>query len=66
MTMFGKLLANSFLNSYLIGINFSPTFVKLLYEDPITFEDMLSVLPKEEADRYEFLQKADAEYIDDL
>ena len=44
--MFGKLLANSFLNSYLIGINFSPTFVKLLYEDPITFDDMLAVLPQ--------------------
>lgn len=46
MTLFGKFLANSLINSYLIGINFSPTFVKLLYQDPITFEDMLAVLPK--------------------
>lgn len=47
MSLFGKYLANSFLNGYLIGINFSTTFVKLLYEDTITFEDMLTVLPKE-------------------
>jgi hypothetical protein len=46
MSLFGKFLANSFMNSYLIGINFSPTFVKLLYNDPITFDDMLAVLPQ--------------------
>ena len=33
MELLGKYLANSFLNGYLIGVNFSPIFVKLLYED---------------------------------
>ena len=33
MNLFGKWLANSILNSYLIGINFSPVFIKLLYEE---------------------------------
>lgn len=37
MNLFGKYLANSLINGYLIGINFSPTFIKLLYNDPITF-----------------------------
>jgi hypothetical protein len=54
------------MNNYLIGINFSPTFVKLVYNDDITLDDMLSVLPKEEATRYEFLMNADADYIEDL
>lgn len=47
MNLFGQYLANSLINGYLIGINFSNTFVKMLYEDPITFDDMLSVLSKE-------------------
>lgn len=46
MKLFGSFLANSFINGYLIGVNFSTTFIKLLYDDPITFEDVLSVLPK--------------------
>lgn len=46
MNLFGQYLANSIINGYLIGINFSNTFIKLLYEDPITFDDILSVLSK--------------------
>ena len=60
MQLFGKYLANSFMNGYLIGINYSPTFVKLLYNDELTFDDVLSVLPKEEATRYQFLINANA------
>ena len=41
MELFGKYLANSILNGYLIGVNFSPVFVKLFYRDPIDFEDLL-------------------------
>lgn len=47
MELFGKFLANSILNNYLIGINFSPVFVKMLYNDPIDFDDLLEVLPEE-------------------
>ena len=47
MELFGKFLANSILNSYLIGINFSPVFVKMLYNDPVDFEDLLEVVPEE-------------------
>lgn len=41
MEVWGKYLANSFLNTYLIGITFSPVFVKMLYGIPITYEDLL-------------------------
>ena len=58
MTLLGKCLANSFLNGYLIGVNFSPVFVKLLYNDDVSFEDLLTVVPKEEADRYRYLLSA--------
>ncbi len=47
MELFGKFLANSILNSYLIGINFSPVFVKMLYNDSVDFEDLLEVVPEE-------------------
>ena len=59
MALLGKCLANSFLNGYLIGVNFSPVFIKLLYEDEVCFEDLLTVIPKEEADRYRYLLNAD-------
>ena len=39
--MWGKYLANAILNSYLIGMNFSPVFVKMLYGQQIDYEDML-------------------------
>lgn len=45
MELWGKYLANSLLNSYLIGVSFSPVFIKLLYEQSIDYEDLLSVLP---------------------
>jgi hypothetical protein len=60
MELWGKYLANSFLNSYLIGVSFSPVFVKLLYEQSIDFEDLLSVLPQEERKQYEYLLTASA------
>lgn len=37
MVLFGKYLANSIFNGYLLGINFSITFIKLLYDDEIGF-----------------------------
>lgn len=43
MEVWGKYLANSFLNSYLIGVSFSPVFVKMLYGAPISYEDLLEV-----------------------
>jgi len=46
MELWGKYMANSFLNSYLVGISFSPVFIKLLYDHPITYEDLLDVLPE--------------------
>ncbi len=66
MELWGKYLANSFLNSYLIGVSFSPVFVKLLYEQSIDFEDLLSVLPQEERKQYEYLLSASAEDFEDL
>ena len=61
MELLGKYLANSILNGYLIGVNFSPVFVKMLYGDEIKYEDMFEVLPKEEADRYKYLLSAEAD-----
>lgn len=58
MELFGKYLANSFLNNYLLGISFSTTFVKMLYEQETNFEDLLAVLPPEERRQYEYLLKA--------
>lgn len=66
MELWGKYLANSFLNSYLIGVSFSPVFVKLLYEQSIDYEDLLSVLPQEERKQYEYLLTASAEDFEDL
>lgn len=66
MELWGKYLANSFLNSYLIGVSFSPVFVKLLYEQSIDFEDLLSVLPQEERKQYEYLFTASSEDFEDL
>ena len=47
MELLGKYLANSILNTYLIGVNFSPVFIKLLYEDEVNFDDLLAVVPPE-------------------
>ena len=41
MEVWGKYMANSILNNYLLGISFSPVFIKMLYEQPISFEDLL-------------------------
>lgn len=43
MEVWGKYLANSFLNTYLIGMSFSPVFVKMLYGMSIDYEDLLEV-----------------------
>ena len=45
MELWGKYLSNSILNGYLIGINFSPVFIKLLYEQAVNYEDLFSILP---------------------
>lgn len=37
MSLWGKYIANSFLNSYLIGINFSPVFMKLVIDQAIDY-----------------------------
>ncbi len=58
MELFGKYLANSILNSYLIGVNFSTVFIKLLYQDPIDFDDLLAVISEEEGKRYKYLTYA--------
>ena len=58
MNLFGKYLANSLQNGYLIGVSFSPVFIKLLYEDPVEFDDLLSIVSKEESERYKYLLEA--------
>ena len=40
MEMWGKYLANSLLNTYLIGMSFSPVFIKMLYGQDINYEDL--------------------------
>ena len=64
--MWGKYLANAILNSYLIGMNFSPVFIKMLYESEIDYEDMLEVLPDDESKQYKFLLTAPPEAFEDL
>jgi hypothetical protein len=66
MEMWGKYLANSFLNNYLIGMSFSPVFVKLLYCEPLNYEDLLDVLPIEESKQYNYLLNVNAEDFEDL
>ena len=66
MELFGKYLANSLLNNYLLGISFSTTFVKMLYEQQTNFEDLLAVLTPEERRQYEYLLQATPEEFEDL
>ena len=40
MLTFGKFLANSILNNYLIGIDFADAFVKVLYGKEVYFNDL--------------------------
>lgn len=47
MQLWGKYLANSILNGYLIGMSFSPVFVQLLYGQTLTYEDLLEVIPED-------------------
>jgi len=66
MELFGKLLANSLLNNYLLGISFSTTFVQMLYEQDTNFQDLLAVLTPEERRQYEYLLKATPEDFEHL
>ena len=58
MEVWGKYLANAFLNTYLIGMAFSPVFVKMLYEQSITYEDLLEVSDEDERKRYSYILTA--------
>lgn len=58
MELWGKCLANSILNGYLIGVTFSPVFVKLIYDQATNFDDLLQILPEEEKKQYEYLLNA--------
>jgi hypothetical protein len=65
MKTFGKFLASSILNNYLIGIDFADSFVKTLYGDPIEFNDLKDLVSAEEFGRYEHLLKTtDGEFED--
>ncbi len=64
--LFGKYTANSILNSSSIGINFSLSFVKLIYNYPVQFEDLLAILPLEERKNYENIRKPEAQKFQDL
>ena len=66
MEMWGKYLANSILNNYLIGVNFSPVFIKMLYEQCVDFEDLLEVVTEEEVKQYKYLLTAPADAFEDL
>ena len=46
MEAWGKYVANSILNSYLLGINFSPVFIKMVYGEEIDYRDMLDIYPQ--------------------
>ena len=45
---------------------FSPVLVKLLYEQSIDYEDLLTVLPIEQKKQYEYLLKASPDDFEDL
>jgi hypothetical protein len=57
MKIFGKFIANSILNNYLVGIDFADSFIKTLYDEPIEFSDLKELTPAEEYSRYEYLLK---------
>ena len=66
MEMWGKYLANAILNTYLIGMSFSPVFFKMLYGQCVDFDDLLEVVPVEEAKHYKYLLSAPADSFEDL
>jgi hypothetical protein len=67
MKTFGKFLASSILNNYLIGIDFADSFVKALYGESIEFTDLKDLVSAEEFNRYEHLLKTkDSEFEDML
>lgn len=66
MELLGKYLASSLLNGYLMGVNFSPVFIKLLYENDVDFDDLMLVVPSAEAERYKYLLKIDDSELEDM
>lgn len=66
MKTFGKFLASSILNNYLIGIDFADSFVKALYGETISFNDLKDLVGGDEFSRYEHMLKATDSELEDM
>jgi hypothetical protein len=55
--VFGALLANSIANKHIIGIEFITPFIRCLYNEPITFNDLQELT---DTRTYEFLRQCSA------
>jgi hypothetical protein len=51
--IFGAILANSIANKHIIGIEFALPFIKCLYNEEITFDDLSDVI---DTHSYEYLR----------
>jgi hypothetical protein len=48
MTIWGKYIANSIINGYLTGMYFAIPFVKIIYDEPVSYRDLLEISTKGE------------------
>ena len=63
---FGKYLANSILNGYFVGIEFAEGFVKTLYRQKVSFQDLKDILDQNTIQGYESLENLGDEDFEDL
>ncbi|CAD8123495.1 unnamed protein product [Paramecium sonneborni] len=50
--IFGKLIANSIINKEIIGVKFAPQFWKLIFNKPISYEDLEGIMEENEFQNY--------------
>ncbi|CAD8205107.1 unnamed protein product [Paramecium pentaurelia] len=64
--LFGKLIANSIANGYLIGIDIISPFWKVVYDEKIVFEDLILIWDKQTYSNYANLRDMNPETIESL
>ncbi|CAD8120325.1 unnamed protein product [Paramecium sonneborni] len=64
--LFGKLIANSIANGYLIGIDIISPFWKVVYDEKIVFEDLILIWDKQTYSNYANLRNMSSESFEAL
>ncbi|CAD8112133.1 unnamed protein product [Paramecium sonneborni] len=64
--LFGKLIANSIANGYLIGIDIISPFWKVVYDEKIVFEDLILIWDKQTYSNYANLRQMSSESFEAL